>query len=226
MKRLLLLILVFTLILTLCACSQEEHKHQVDVIEVPENINQYDTQYNVPANDLPEELPNPLGDDNFQIEGCKTTFEERDTYTTMRMNVKVRNLTSYNPPDNFALLYTPIDENGDALDGTILLGCTDIAVSGKAQWLETYDTEEGATGIRILGYQVYGGPNLKVYFDTPIELYSKDYKITYDSIKSVDQVADFAQCHESKMRKLSTKRSDFFREQNQPLFEHIPLASG
>ena len=68
MKRLLLLILVFTLILTLCACSQEEHKHQVDVIEVPENINQYDTQYNVPANDLPEELPNPLGDDNFQIE--------------------------------------------------------------------------------------------------------------------------------------------------------------
>lgn len=186
MKKFSLLILVFSLILTLCACNQEEHNHQVEVIEVPGNVNQYDTEYNIPGNDLPEELPTPLGDDNFQIEGCKTIFEERDTYTTMRMNLKVRNLTSHNPPDKFALLYTPIDENGDALDSTILLGCTDIAVSGKAQWLETHDTEEGATGVRILGYQVYGGPDLKVYFDTPIELYSKDYKITYDSIKSVD----------------------------------------
>ncbi len=160
---------------------------EAGVVVVPPSTiggSQITTKRNFDGNNLPEELAVPLGDSRFVIEACRTKFVERDTYTQMRMEVKVRNLTEYSPPKIYiGLYYTPIDENGDALDNTINMGSTDIAYSGKAQWLEGYCDKEGATGIRILGYHIYGDVDIKDYFDEPIELYSKDFKITYDEIK-------------------------------------------
>ena len=154
------------------------------VVVVPPGSNQTSAKHNVPGNDLPDELPAPLGDGLIMIEACKTTFIEYDTFTRMRMEVKVRNLTEYSPPNIYiGILYTPIDTNGDALDGSKYMGSTDIALSGTAQWLKADCDKDGATGLRILGYRIYGDVSIQGSFETPIELYSEDYKIIYDEIK-------------------------------------------
>ena len=194
MKRGIAIVLTIAIILVLCACGKSETAEKKteettgtqseNVIVVPDN-NQTSVKRDVDGNDLPEKLTVPLGDENFVIEACKTRFVERDTYTQMRMEIKVRNLTEYSPPNTYiGFLFKAIDENGDALDSaTRYLGSTDIAPSGRAQWLEAISNEDGATGIMIFGYHIYGSVDIKASFDTPIELYSKDYKITYDEIK-------------------------------------------
>ena len=168
----------------LTGMKNTEQNNDVGVVVIPSGGNQPSTKHNVPGNDLPEELSTPLGDDQIVIEACKTKFIEYDTYTQMRMSVKVKNLTEYSPPNTYiGISITPIDINGDALDGTFYMGSTDIAPSGKAQWLEAICNVEGAVGIRILGYRIYGDVSIQGSFETPIELYSKDYKIIYDEIK-------------------------------------------
>ena len=169
----------------IAALVKGNHNTGTEVIVMPgtNGGSQITTKRNYDGNDLPEELLVPIGDECFVIEACKTNFIEHDTYTQMRMSLKVRNLTEYSPPNVYFLLeVAPIDENGDVLEH-FQMGCTNIALSGKAEWLEAICNEDGATGLCIFGYQIYGDIDVKNSFATPIELYSKDYKVTYDEIK-------------------------------------------
>ena len=171
----------------IAALAKGSNNTEVGVAFVPPGTtgsSQITTKGNLDGNDLPEDLLVPVGDECFVIEACKTKFIEHDTYTQMRMSLKVRNLTEYSPPNVYFLLeVAPIDENGAALEH-FQMGCTKIALSGKAEWLEAICNEDGATGLCIFGYRIYGDVEVNASFVTPIQLYSKDYKVTFDRIKS------------------------------------------
>lgn len=184
MKKVLGLLLAMSMLFSLCGEVPANADSKTEIIAVPSadnkteliavpNADESSVIYGDIIREQTVELAEPLGDDNFVIEAYKTTFTDYETYTEFLIEIKVKNLTEYNPPHNYlSLYYAPIDANGDLLTETLLLGNTNISPSGRAQWFKQWHKEAGATGVLILGYKVFGENQFEGYFDTPIELYS------------------------------------------------------
>lgn len=184
MKKIVALLLVFIMVFALFGCNSDTNENtQIvqEVVYVPGQPTQ-NTPDRYLLNDLPEELAEPVGDENFVIEAFRTELMDYGTNSRYDMSVKVRNMTEFGPPAKYSIQYTLIDENGDALHQSRSIGNTDIPPSGKAQWLEAGDNIEGVAGIRLLSYHIFGdGKELlgMTYFDSPIEFYFEDYQIEY-----------------------------------------------
>ncbi|MBQ7895827.1 MAG: hypothetical protein IJ364_04645 [Oscillospiraceae bacterium] len=184
MKKVLGLLLAMSMLFSLCGEVPANADSKTEIIAVPSadnkteliavsNADESSVIYGDIIREQTVELAEPLGDDNFVIVAYKTTFTDYETYTEFLIEIKVKNLTEYNPPHNYlSLYYAPIDANGDLLTETLLLGNTNISPSGRAQWFKQWHKEAGATGVLILGYKVFGENQFEGYFDTPIELYS------------------------------------------------------
>lgn len=184
MKKIVALLLIFMMVFALCGCNSDTNENtQIvqEVVYVPGQPTQ-NTPDRYLLNDLPEELAEPVGDENFVVEAVRTEVMDYGSNTRYDISVKVRNLTEFSPPAKYSIGYTLIDKNGDALHQTREMGNTDIPPSGTAQWLEAGAEIEGVAGIRLLSYHVFGnGGELlgRTYFDSPIEFYYEDYQMEY-----------------------------------------------
>ena len=185
MKKIVALLLALVVMFALCGCGKSEADANTQIVQevvyVPGQVNQ-NTPDRYLLNDLPEELAEPVGDENFVVEAVRTEVMDYGSNTRYDISVKVRNLTEFSPPAKYSIGYTLIDKNGDALHKTRQMGSTDIPPSGTAQWLEAGAEIEGVAGIRLLSYHVFGDEGELIgdtYFDSPIEFYYENYQMEY-----------------------------------------------